>query len=551
MKYLNLNNYYNEFNYLDKLASRLFSTWEPFNLYEALGVLETASKEELKRKYRELAMTMHPDKFSGIGEDALKVITENFQRLSFAYSILSDDAKRREYDNYLSNPDVAEANRGMSDVQTEPYAEPRGFSYEDWFSHHYNNHINFVNSFSSWDEFMESGHGGEIKAEDPELFEFMKTYYGRGNTPEERAHRSDWVMKMDHLRDNDSEGYYHATRNLQNSSKFLSDIIDEFKGLSIHPGSLWPSRRNKNFSQLLLAGRSKSSLDNLFRALNRYWDLSDYSPYENSGSYFLQLYMKRKHNSDAKKYIHGFETLMKFKNLFYRDTEGDFKEYILSHIVNFQNAGPISHAFNIKNQNLSIEFFPKFNFEQAFLDVEYEDREVIVELNSKLVEITDSFLSRLLEYDKRVVVDSKLIYTPPIKPHPKVIDELYVESIYPEVESLIESFISNANDINKELFDNFKAAVLNEDAKIFFSSNYEQQYPSFEDLLDNTFSGYYLPKESLGFDDSLFLFIKKPSLSSDSVEYGVGLWEEYSFQPRIVIMNKKELEEYIEKNLLL
>ena len=60
------------------------------NYYDVLGVNIFASKEEIKRAYKKLAMSYHPDRSTG-DEDKFKMINE-------AYSILSNDEKRREYD---------------------------------------------------------------------------------------------------------------------------------------------------------------------------------------------------------------------------------------------------------------------------------------------------------------------------------------------------------------------------------------------------------------------------------------------------------------------
>lgn len=58
--------------------------------YETLGVSKDASKDDIKRAYKKLAMKMHPDK----GGDP-----EQFKKLSEAYETLSDDDKRQAYDN--------------------------------------------------------------------------------------------------------------------------------------------------------------------------------------------------------------------------------------------------------------------------------------------------------------------------------------------------------------------------------------------------------------------------------------------------------------------
>jgi DnaJ-class molecular chaperone len=59
------------------------------NLYDELELYHTCSEEDIKRQYRSLAQQHHPDK--GGNED-------RFKRIKLAYEVLSDPARRREYD---------------------------------------------------------------------------------------------------------------------------------------------------------------------------------------------------------------------------------------------------------------------------------------------------------------------------------------------------------------------------------------------------------------------------------------------------------------------
>lgn len=61
--------------------------------YKILGVDEKSNKDEIKKKYRKLAMKYHPDRNQGS-----KQAEEKFKEISEAYDVLSDDKKRQQYD---------------------------------------------------------------------------------------------------------------------------------------------------------------------------------------------------------------------------------------------------------------------------------------------------------------------------------------------------------------------------------------------------------------------------------------------------------------------
>ncbi|MDC1212778.1 molecular chaperone DnaJ [Pelagibacteraceae bacterium] len=63
--------------------------------YDVLGVTKAASKDEVKKAYRKLALKYHPDKTKGD-----KPSEEKFKEASEAYHILSDDKRKANYDQF-------------------------------------------------------------------------------------------------------------------------------------------------------------------------------------------------------------------------------------------------------------------------------------------------------------------------------------------------------------------------------------------------------------------------------------------------------------------
>jgi DnaJ-class molecular chaperone len=71
------------------------------NCYDIIGVERTASPEEVRKAYRKLSVSMHPDKSKEANA------TERFQRLGKAYEVLKGNESRPLFDYYLDHPWVS------------------------------------------------------------------------------------------------------------------------------------------------------------------------------------------------------------------------------------------------------------------------------------------------------------------------------------------------------------------------------------------------------------------------------------------------------------
>lgn len=66
------------------------------DLYEVLGVPRDAQLPAIKKAYKKLSLKYHPDKNPNNKEEAEEI----FKKISYAYGILSDEGKRKNYDRY-------------------------------------------------------------------------------------------------------------------------------------------------------------------------------------------------------------------------------------------------------------------------------------------------------------------------------------------------------------------------------------------------------------------------------------------------------------------
>ncbi|MBR5655519.1 MAG: molecular chaperone DnaJ [Prevotella sp.] len=89
--------------------------------YEVLGVSKSATDDEIKKAYRKIAIKYHPDRNPGNKE-----AEEKFKEAAEAYSVLSDQQKRQQYDQFgFDGPNMGGGFGGFGGG---------GFSMDDIFS---------------------------------------------------------------------------------------------------------------------------------------------------------------------------------------------------------------------------------------------------------------------------------------------------------------------------------------------------------------------------------------------------------------------------------
>ncbi|MBQ9539364.1 MAG: J domain-containing protein [Treponema sp.] len=108
------------------------------DLYATLGVSRTATSDEIKKAYRNLALKYHPDRNEGN-----KAAEEKFKEVSAAYSVLGDEVKRRQYDLYGSSDASSSSSYsygGHNSTQSErPSGRAYGYArdpFDDFFSNY-------------------------------------------------------------------------------------------------------------------------------------------------------------------------------------------------------------------------------------------------------------------------------------------------------------------------------------------------------------------------------------------------------------------------------
>jgi DnaJ-class molecular chaperone len=78
------------------------------DFYTVLAVPRNATEDQIRRRFRELARTRHPDRFRGAEKERAE---KDFQEITQAFNVLADPERRRRHDLELVHPEEA----GVSD----------------------------------------------------------------------------------------------------------------------------------------------------------------------------------------------------------------------------------------------------------------------------------------------------------------------------------------------------------------------------------------------------------------------------------------------------
>lgn len=84
--------------------------------YKILGVSKDATEDEIKKAYKKRALMHHPDRFPNETEEVKREEEKKFKEVGEAYSVLSDNKKRSQYDSGVDLEEMGGSGMGHSDI---------------------------------------------------------------------------------------------------------------------------------------------------------------------------------------------------------------------------------------------------------------------------------------------------------------------------------------------------------------------------------------------------------------------------------------------------
>lgn len=107
---------------LSKLADGL----DTIDYYQSLGLPQSATPGDIKKAFYRESRIYHPDRFFHLPDSQVKTdIGSIYKRITEAYYVLRDDAKRKKYASDMAGPDRAHKLRYTEASETEVKAEAR------------------------------------------------------------------------------------------------------------------------------------------------------------------------------------------------------------------------------------------------------------------------------------------------------------------------------------------------------------------------------------------------------------------------------------------
>ena len=98
--------------------------------YDTLGVNKEATKEEIKKAYKKKAMKFHPDRAP---EEKKKDYEEKFKEINEAASVLGDEQKRQQYDQFGTADPSFGGGSGFGGFDYSDFSGGESFDFGDIF----------------------------------------------------------------------------------------------------------------------------------------------------------------------------------------------------------------------------------------------------------------------------------------------------------------------------------------------------------------------------------------------------------------------------------
>ncbi|XP_068242227.1 dnaJ homolog subfamily C member 7 homolog [Palaemon carinicauda] len=110
-------------------SKALKKKWESQSLYEVLGMGQTATRTEISKAFKGLAMKFHPDRHRDKPKFIQEAFEKKFKELVDAKTVLTDEQIRKEYDAELQPP----LSRQQPGQRDQPPRRQKGTVFDDMF----------------------------------------------------------------------------------------------------------------------------------------------------------------------------------------------------------------------------------------------------------------------------------------------------------------------------------------------------------------------------------------------------------------------------------